>query len=440
MEMKYELGLYEHNAKAYELSKKMLEEENMACIIHATGTGKSYVALQLIYDYIKENNNKRIVFLTPLNGIKDQIKEHIKNSNVPSNFFDNVEFLSYSALLNMTKEEFNNIGFCVCDEFHHVKAPKWKKQIDAMLEQNEDIKVFGMSATSIRGLGTSKEEDVSETFFKGNVASTYTLADAIVDGVLPAPEYHTNLLYLIDSEFPEIEEKLKYGTWSNEEKNAYLSDLNRMRQQLASSDEAKDMIKRHVKKDGKYLYFAKKGTNIEELQQEFLLSLPEEYRDNVEFYQVHSTDYAKSANKFSADCFYNNISEQGGKYEIIDGQKVVVGQKNETKLRVMFAINMYNEGIHVPDLDGVIMGRNTKSDILFYQQLGRALSVKPKSNTSPLILDTVGNIKEIIRLYSTVRQKHAGIGGNPYVVSTTDREHYFRNVFGISQEVVDIVE
>ena len=42
----------------------------------------------------------------------------------------------------------------------------------------------------------------------------------------------------------------------------------------------------------------------------------------------------------------------------------------------MFAINQYNEGVHAPGVDGVIMGRSTKSDIIYYEQLGRGLSVR----------------------------------------------------------------
>ncbi len=46
----------------------------------------------------------------------------------------------------------------------------------------------------------------------------------------------------------------------------------------------------------------------------------------------------------------------------------------------MFAINQYNEGVHAPNIDGVIMGRGTVSDIVFFEQLGRALSVSGGSN------------------------------------------------------------
>mgnify|MGYP003346408665 CR=1 FL=1 len=49
------------------------------------------------------------------------------------------------------------------------------------------------------------------------------------------------------------------------------------------------------------------------------------------------------------------------------------------KLRIMFAINQYNEGVHAPGVNGVIMGRGTHSDIVFYEQLGRAMNVAGKN-------------------------------------------------------------
>ena len=42
----------------------------------------------------------------------------------------------------------------------------------------------------------------------------------------------------------------------------------------------------------------------------------------------------------------------------------------------MFAINHYNEGVHDHDIDGVILGRGTASDIVYFEQIGRALSVR----------------------------------------------------------------
>ena len=55
------------------------------------------------------------------------------------------------------------------------------------------------------------------------------------------------------------------------------------------------------------------------------------------------------------------------------------GNQINKKLRIMFTINQYNEGVHVPGIDGVIMGRQTQSDIVYFEQLGRGLAIKGRN-------------------------------------------------------------
>ena len=84
--------LYKHNKVAYEKVEEMLKTEDKACVVHATGTGKSFIALKLIYDFIIENPDSKVMFLAPLSGIGDQIREHISTMNLPDGIFDNVQF------------------------------------------------------------------------------------------------------------------------------------------------------------------------------------------------------------------------------------------------------------------------------------------------------------------------------------------------------------
>ena len=44
------IELYNHNKEAYEKTIDMLDKEKMCCIIHPTGTGKSYIALKWLYE------------------------------------------------------------------------------------------------------------------------------------------------------------------------------------------------------------------------------------------------------------------------------------------------------------------------------------------------------------------------------------------------------
>ena len=64
--------LYKHNADSYRIIKSAYElGEKVVGIVHATGTGKSYNALQLAYD----NKDKKIIYIVPSNGIIEHIKK-----------------------------------------------------------------------------------------------------------------------------------------------------------------------------------------------------------------------------------------------------------------------------------------------------------------------------------------------------------------------------
>ena len=93
------LGLYNHNIESYEKIVKAFEKENIVGIVHATGTGKSYNALQLALD----NKDKKIIYITPSNGIIEHLKKIINdnpNLDIEKNF-PNLEFRTYQSLINL---------------------------------------------------------------------------------------------------------------------------------------------------------------------------------------------------------------------------------------------------------------------------------------------------------------------------------------------------
>ena len=242
--------LYKHNKVAYEQVKKMIEEKQKTCIVHATGTGKSFIALALIYDFLVENPEKKVMFLAPLSGIGNQIKEHIATMDLPEGAFDNLQFNNYQTLITKTEEELRNmdLDLLVFDEFHHIGAPEWTKCLEVIIDANPEAKIFGMSATSVRAFGTKHEEDVAETFFEGNVASRYDLAQAISDGTLPQPNYHCALAVL-DGDCAELEKKIANGGASTEEKQEYqkiLANIRKMENIYTFVQE--DLILKHCKK------------------------------------------------------------------------------------------------------------------------------------------------------------------------------------------------
>lgn len=66
---------------------------------------------------------------------------------------------------------------------------------------------------------------------------------------------------------------------------------------------------------------------------------------------------------------------------IADNPKVGLG-----KIDIVHTVNMLNMGYHVGYVTGVIIVRGTSSEIVYYQQIGRCMSVKHPENT-PLIVD-----------------------------------------------------
>lgn len=62
----------------------------------------------------------------------------------------------------------------------------------------------------------------------------------------------------------------------------------------------------------------------------------------------------------------------------------------ERRLEVIFSVDLFNEGVDLPEIDTVMLLRPTESKILFLQQLGRGLR-KTDAKEKLVVLDFVGN-------------------------------------------------
>ena len=363
------VGLYEHNAKCYKEVKKAYESgENVVGIVHATGTGKSYNALQLAYD----NKDKKIVYIVPSNGIIEHIEKIISN-NPNLDFkrdFPNLELRTYQSLVSLSKEELKKIecDMLIIDEFHHMGAPIWGAQVKAMIETHEDIKIFGMTAYTVRDRNTPYERDMANPntneLFSNKIVSRYDLCDAMMAGVLPIPVYKSSYITMEDIE--DVENRLDKSLLSKEECKKYKDMLLAAKERIHEAKSIPKVISKNIKPKGKYIYFcppySETGVNdIETIKAQamnWFKQITEE--DNIEFY-TSTSQMGKEGIK-NREAFYED--------------KTAEGEDAKDKLRVMFAINQYNEGIHAPNVDGVILGRATSSDIVFFEQIGRGLAVR----------------------------------------------------------------
>jgi len=65
-------------------------------------------------------------------------------------------------------------------------------------------------------------------------------------------------------------------------------------------------------------------------------------------------------------------------------------QLRDRRLAILFSVDLFNEGIDLPEIDTVMMLRPTESKVLFLQQLGRGLR-KSADKEKLVVLDFIGN-------------------------------------------------
>ena len=367
--MNNSLNLYPHNLDGYNDAKKAYQEgKKIVSEVRATGTGKSYINLQFALD----NQDKKGIYVVPSLSIIEHLKEIVKeNSNVSLNDFSHVDFRTYQSFVNMSYDEIKNLAcdFLIVDELHHLNGPVWENRISKLIETHPDIKVLGTTAYTVVSRGTSYERDMAlsggNEIFSDSIVSRYDLCDAIIDGVLPKPIYKSAYIHL-SSKLSDIERILESSHLTTKEYQEYQLILDDLKRKIHEAPTIADVLKKNLKKDGKYYYFcpvkSEEGINdIETIKEKILSDLkPKFQEEDIVFYTT--TSEMGELGKKNRDAFYHD--------------KTLDGQDCSNKLRIMFAINQYNEGVHAPGVDGVIEGRMTNSDIVFFEHIGRSLAVR----------------------------------------------------------------
>ena len=381
------IDLYKHNKEAYEKIEKMFEQEDKVAIVHATGTGKSFISLKWLY----ENRNKKCLFLAPTYEILDQLEQHIKKQGLSISDFPNLKCAIYPNFARLSTLELNNLHFdnIVLDEFHRCGAQEWGRSINTLLNNNPSAKVLGITATPIRYLDDNR--NMAEELFHGNIASEISLTDAISRGILPMPTY-ISAVYSFKEDIERIQKKI--DRFENPEyKEVFQRKLNEAKRMLEKAKGLPEIFEHHIpNKSGKYIVFCRDYEHMQKMIAESQMWFSK-VNPNVDIYSVYSNQ-GRDLNKQNVSNFENSSNNH---------------------IKLLFSIEMLNEGVHVEDVDGVIMLRPTISPIIYLQQLGRALSVG--HNAHPIVFDIVNNIncnKSIYEVYDEVKKKvltNTGNGG-----------------------------
>jgi superfamily II DNA or RNA helicase/HKD family nuclease/2-polyprenyl-3-methyl-5-hydroxy-6-metoxy-1,4-benzoquinol methylase len=78
------------------------------------------------------------------------------------------------------------------------------------------------------------------------------------------------------------------------------------------------------------------------------------------------------------------------------GRAEALTRLREGQLRVVFSVDLFNEGVDLPSIDTVMMLRPTESKILFLQQLGRGLR-RSDGKSHLVVLDFIGNHQSFLQ-------------------------------------------
>ena len=360
---KVALCLFEHNEKAYRAAIRMMEQYGKAAIVHPTGTGKSYIAFKLIED----NPEKVVIWLSPSEYIFKTQLESLKR-NDPDFPLANVHFYTYAKLMCCTQAQLDEIAaqkpaYIILDEFHRAGAECWGESTVALLKLCPGAKLLGLTATNIRYLDNNR--DMAEELFDGHIASDMNLGEAVVRGILPAPKYVTTV-------YQYQKALAKYQARVDNLRTPGIQDVNQkyldaLRRALEQADGLDRVFAHHItNKSGKYIVFCANKEHMDEM----VSHVPEWFagvNPDVVVYEAYSDDP--------------------------NTDKAFANFKTDTtnRLKLLFCIDMLNEGVHVEGISGVILFRPTISPIVYKQQIGRALTAG--DTAAPLILDVVNNFE-----------------------------------------------
>lgn len=373
------IELKKHNAEAYEKVVEAFNNSNKTAVIHPTGTGKSYIALKLI----EENPDERVLYLAPSNPILYQLKENIIASE--GKMFRNLKRMTYQKLSSLSDEDLEQLDadIIVLDEFHHCGSPVWGKAVQKLIDNNIDANILGLSATPIRYFDGNI--DMAEKLFGNNIASEMSFEEAIEQGILPSFDYVSSI-YDYESSLEKFKEDAfeSIAEDKSDEANKLYSELKEKLNENAS--QLSDILNKYmVNKNGKYIVYCR---NIEDLERKVneAQELFSKVNPNIQIFKVSSLENRK-VTKRELERFENANSMD--------------------TLKLMFSVNMLNEGYHLPNIDGVIMMRPTMSPTIYQQQMGRALTVGNEENRRPVIIDLVdnfGSIQIIEDFYERMKQ------------------------------------
>ena len=364
------IELYPHNQAALNHLEEALKYTRRAAVIQPTGTGKSFVALA----FIERRPNNSFLYLAPSTHIFNQLKHHAGHTDV----LLHTTLMTYQKLCLLHEDELGKLepDYIILDEFHRCGADDWGSAVDHLLALYVECFLIGFTATPVRYLDKAGTRDMSEDLFHGSIASYYTLQDAINDKVLPVPHYVLGDI-LMNERVSSLETALTQVASYGRARTAGYSLLESLKRNMAEAQGIDEIFKCHMpNRFAKLIVFCRNLEHIAQCREDMhrWLGPGKKIRE-----------YVCRSDEKAADIELNAFA----------------GDNERNAIRLLYCVDMLNEGIHIKDVDGVVMLRPTISPIVYLQQIGRCLACSSDGSTSPVIFDLVNN-------YESARVEESG--------------------------------
>ncbi len=281
----------------------------------------------------------------------------------------NIDFHTYTWLIHnddiIAKLK---ADYIILDEFHRTGAREWEKSVRKLIDTLPDAYILGLSATKVRYLDNKR--DMADEIFEGCIASEIGICEAMAAGILPKPKY-VIASYSYEQKLLEYESRAAGLTNKKQKENVHKL-IRKLRARLQNASGMDRIFEKHLtKRDAKLIIFCSNSEHMMEI----MAQVPDwfgklDIRPHV--YHVSS---------------YNPESEEAFELFAMDGSD---------HLKLLFCIDMLNEGIHVDEVDAVVLCRPTHSPIVYKQQIGRAIAVGVGKR--PIIFDMVNNFDSLCRI------------------------------------------
>jgi superfamily II DNA or RNA helicase len=336
-------------------AERTLFGRNKNLLVAATGVGKTVIAAFDYKDFVKEHRKEknRLLFIAHREEILKQSRDTFRailkdnnfgdlyvGGNVPASLdhlFMSIQSFNSTALNEKTTKEFYD--FIIVDEFHHAEAPSYQK----LLDYYEPKILLGLTATPERMDGKNVLER-----FEDRIAAEMRLPEAIDRKLLSPFQY-----FAVSDEVDLSKLKWTRGGYDKAElERVYTNNDLRVNQVITS------------------LY--KYVTDMEEV---------------IGLGFCVSVEHAK----YMADRFNKNgipaiavLGESKDEERSSAKRKLVSGD-----VKFIFTVDLYNEGVDIPEINTVLFLRPTESLTIFLQQLGRGLRLS-EGKECLTVLDFVG--------------------------------------------------